>query len=174
MSTVYITSDLHLGHSNIHEKFRTEFISEQHHNEHIVDCWNSVVKKRDVVKVLGDFVFNRAGLPYLKHLNGTIHLISGNHDIKWNRDLLNEHRNLSYVVGAQKYKGTILTHIPIHPDEMVYRSWKYNIHGHVHNKDTSPEVRDSDNYYNVNVDVNSYGFFPIPFEHILMETQWKI
>ena len=57
MSNVYVISDLHFGHKNIH-KFRLGFCSEEEHAEYIISRWNDVVTKRDTVWVLGDACFS--------------------------------------------------------------------------------------------------------------------
>lgn len=168
MTQVFLIADLHLGHNNIHEKWRKQFSSELEHDLHIVDEWNSVVKKNDVVKVLGDFFFSSAYYVKLIHkLHGQIHWILGNHDPKITREILDTYKNISYCAGTVPYKdGCVLSHVPIHPDEFQYR-WTWNIHGHIHNPDVSPNVRDDKRYYNVNADV--IGFKPKLYTDILGE-----
>ena len=164
MSKVYIISDLHIGHNNIHKKWRTEFKTQEDHSRHMIECWNSVVQKRDVVKCLGDFIIGIENLHYLYQLNGTIHWILGNHDPKITRDILNEHPNVSYVGGIMAYKGAVLSHAPIHPQELEYRNWAVNIHGHIHHKEKNNL---GDKYFNVNVDI--MGDFPREFHSIMKE-----
>lgn len=130
MSTVRVIADLHLGHKNIalHRGFSTV----DEHDKYIISKWNSVVNKRDITYALGDLTMeNSKHYNLLSQLNGTIHVIGGNHD---RRQDLNE--LLKYVdsfTGCLVYKGILLTHIPIHPMELEYRV-KYNIHGHIHSK----------------------------------------
>src|SRR5690606_38116663 len=52
------------------------------HDEHIVSRWNEHVAPRDKVWVLGDMSMKgpKAFGPYVERLNGTLHLIAGNHD----------------------------------------------------------------------------------------------
>jgi calcineurin-like phosphoesterase family protein len=168
MSKVYIVSDLHIGHTDIHERWRTEYCSQSDHDEDIVRCWNTVVKKRDVVKVLGDFIIRRESLRYLKELNGTIHWILGNHDPKITADILQEYPNVAYVGGVMAYKGAVLSHAPIHPQELEYRNWAVNIHGHIHD-----EAKNNlgDQYYNANVDI--MGKYPREFHSIMAEVKAK-
>ena len=45
----------------------------------MITQWNSIVKKGDFVYHLGDLTFGDPE-PYVKRLNGTIHLVPGNHD----------------------------------------------------------------------------------------------
>ena len=53
-------------------------------NETLIDNWNSVVGKEDVVFHLGDFCLGGASewINILERLHGKIHLILGNHDLK--------------------------------------------------------------------------------------------
>ncbi len=163
MAKTYIISDLHIGHTDIHEKWRKDYCSQSDHDEDLIRAWNTVVKKNDTVKVLGDFIIGIKNLHYLKELNGTIHWTLGNHDPKITRDILNEHKNISYVDGVRPYKGAVLSHVPIHPIELEYRNWCLNIHGHLHEEKGLPK----DKYYNVNVDV--MGYFPREFHSIMRE-----
>ncbi len=56
----------------------------------------------------------------------------------------------------------VLTHIPIHPNELEYRSWKWNIHGHIHD----PKKNNlGPKYYNVNVDVLG-NYMPISLDEL--------
>jgi calcineurin-like phosphoesterase family protein len=145
MSKVYVVSDLHFGHKNIH-KFREEFKDEEEHRETIINLWNKVVTKRDKVFVLGDACFTMEALPSIGKLNGRKVLIAGNHDN------LNTQAYLKYfesVKAIVRYKKCWLTHVPIHPAEL---RGLYNIHGHVH-KDSIDDPR----YYNVCLENVAYS-----------------
>jgi len=168
MSNVYVIADLHLGHTDIHKKWRNKFSSQQEHDEFIIAMWNSIVRSRDVVKVLGDFIIGRKNLHYLKELKGTIHIIGGNHDVKFNRELFNDYPNVSYVSGVEIYKGVVLSHVPVHPLELgTYRGWQYNMHGHQHR-----QFDLGHRYFNVNADV--IGFSPREFKTLCREAEWKL
>ena len=166
MAKVYLISDLHIGHTNIHTKWRKEFWSQDNHDSCMVEYWNSVVRKNDVVKVLGDFIVGIKNLHYINELNGTIHWTLGNHDPKITADILNSFRNVSYVDGVRSYKGAVLSHAPIHPIELEYRNWALNIHGHQHE-----DKHMGDKYYNVNADV--MGYFPREFHSIMKEAGYE-
>lgn len=130
MSIVRFISDLHLGHKSICEfsgKYRGGVTTVEDHNKWIVDQWNSVVTKNDLVYVLGDVCFDKDTLPLLKKMKGNKHLILGNHD-KFPLQVYLQYFNK--VHGFEKYKGRAwLSHSPIHPNEL---RGKWNIHGHVH------------------------------------------
>ena len=169
MAKVYLISDLHIGHTGIHEKWRKDFCSQSDHDETMVDAWNTVVRGGDIVKVLGDFIMGQEALKYLHHLNGQIHWFLGNHDVKITRHIMEEYKNVSYCAGIMAYKGAVLSHVPVHPGELSeeYRSWNFNIHGHIHAPEKNQAVTDDPKYYNVNADI--MGYFPREFHSIMRE-----
>jgi len=130
MSTVRFIADLHLSHANM--ATRRGFSTVEQHDEHIIEKWNSVVKKQDVTYILGDVTMEKSA-PYhlLDRLNGLKHVVMGNHDRRQDVRKLLEH--VESVAGMVQYKGAILTHCPIHPMELEHRFPK-NIHGHIHDK----------------------------------------
>lgn len=128
MADVYYIGDLHLGHRGILEFSRTFRAGSNvdEHDEWIIEQWNSVVKKRDSVYLLGDAVWNREKLPLLGKLKGQIKLILGNHDKFHASEYLEYVRDLG---GMVKRRGLWLTHCPMYEGEL--RGCK-NVHGHVH------------------------------------------
>lgn len=131
VSCVRFISDLHLGHKKICDfegPNRGDTKSVEEHDAWIIQRWNSVVKKQDIVWVLGDVAFTREGLAKVKLLNGTKHLIIGNHDEFPLREYLSV---FNKVHGFMRYKGHWLSHAPIHPNSL---RGKKNIHGHMHSK----------------------------------------
>jgi calcineurin-like phosphoesterase family protein len=128
MSKAYVYGDLHFGHENMAKKRGFETIED--HDNHIIKKWNSVVTKRDKVYLLGDITMEKANYTILKKLNGNKVVIGGNHDKPGHvKELL---KYVSGVAGAIKYKGFIMTHIPIHKSEL--HRFRGNIHAHVHEK----------------------------------------
>ena len=66
MSRVFFTSDLHFGHENLCRVIRG--MSAKESEELIIENWNKVVTKRDLVYILGDFTFEKASrIPYVTH-----------------------------------------------------------------------------------------------------------
>ena len=161
MSTFFI-SDLHLGHAKI-----LEFSREQRqgsnideHDEWIINSWNSVITKRDLVWVLGDVVMRQEHLWKVARLNGRKKLILGNHD------LLSSNVYTLYfdeIYGMHKYKGYWLTHCPIHPSE--FRKCRANIHGHIHNNFITEGKHHKDSRY-LNVCVEALNGFPISLDEL--------
>ena len=129
MNKVYVTSDTHFGHKKVleFESNSRPFATIDEHDAELVTRWNSVVSKNDTVWHLGDVLFGAHSFETLKLLNGRKKLVMGNHDRYPTAKYL-EH--FSVVLGSAEYKGCILTHIPIHPDQL--RRYKLNIHGHLH------------------------------------------
>ena len=127
MSNVFFISDLHLGHKNILKFSPTRGGTDmQSHSEWLVDQWNSVVTKQDLVWVLGDVCFDIKHMAYLKKMRGTKHLILGNHDL-FSLQVYSEYFNK--IHGFKKYKNVWLSHAPIHAGSLRGIA---NIHGHLH------------------------------------------
>lgn len=82
MNKVFITSDLHFGHSQpfLYEPRGFENVNDM--NNAIVERWNSVVDIDDDVYCLGDMMLNddENGIKLINQLKGKIHIIRGNHD----------------------------------------------------------------------------------------------
>ena len=156
MSIVYATSDWHLGHKGIADRFRTEFSSDAAHDHYIVDQAAKILTKRDTVFYVGDMSFTIEGLGLIEQLPGKKILIRGNHDV-----LEEEHYREVFdeVHGAYRYKGCFITHIPIHPMEL-YRG--YNVHGHCHRGGPRETQRGEEweKYYNVIGEYNEYKLVP--------------
>jgi calcineurin-like phosphoesterase family protein len=155
MSNVYFISDLHLGHDKIHEfagEFRGGVKNVDEHSEWIIQQWNSVVKKQDLVFVTGDVCFNKKYLHQLKMLKGSKHLIFGNHD----KESLGEYlKYFNKVHGFMKYKGEAwLSHSPIHPQSL---RGLFNVHGHVHQNSL-------DDLRYINISVEALNGRPVSWE----------
>ena len=81
----YLISDTHFGQDSVlkREAIRgriAKHLGYKNHFDLLVDNWNAVVKKGDLVLHLGDVYFGD-GLKYAKKLNGAKRLIIGNNDI---------------------------------------------------------------------------------------------
>lgn len=80
---VFFTADTHFQHRLV-SGVRGYSTPEQH-DEALIETWNSVVNPGDQVWHLGDVSMRISDdlWPLLNRLNGTIHLITGNHDPCW-------------------------------------------------------------------------------------------
>jgi len=155
----YVTSDLHFGHKNIHgpDGFvptRTHFTATNDMNQALIDAWNAVVHRDDVVYHLGDLSLHMKKediLSLVLQLKGTIYLVKGNHDSgRVMRYLEREtYGKVHYIPMGDIVKRNgvqyLLTHYPQGLGER--RKKIKNICGHIHN-----EVAKDANVLNVGVD----------------------
>lgn len=172
MSTFFIGC-LHLGHNKM-AQWRG-FKSSKEHDELIINNWNKVVTKRDLVFILGDVTMERPDYYYyLDELNGRKQVVLGNHDLpKHVPDLL---KHVEAVAGMIDYKGFALTHCPIHPNELQFYP-EGNIHAHIHHINKIPNqycvaeygkgmgTFSTENKYH-HVDAKVIDFTPISLEEI--------
>ena len=155
MSNVFFTSDLHLGHRLAAEM--RGFSSVAKHDDAVIESLQ-LLKKRDVLWVMGDVAMSHEGLlRFGAEVGCTKNLIFGNHDQFPLEEYAREFTNLH---GFRRYKQMWLSHCPIHPQEM-YRC-RANIHGHIHKGGDSPVLPFP--YINVNWD---FWQRPLPLEEIL-------
>lgn len=139
--TVYFTSDLHFGHKNIIAFDKRPYLNTTEMNEDLIKRWNNKVGKNDLTYVLGDLFLN-SDCSFvqntLKHLNGQIILIKGNHD-RW----LHNADNKKLLAGVKDYDdikitlkdGTIKRCILSHYFMPFYNGHFNNVihlHGHSH------------------------------------------
>jgi len=142
-----------------HRGFQDEF----YHDEHIIDQWNRVVQKRDIVWILGDITMGTDKYYYqLDRLMGEKRVLLGNHDLpKHVPELL---KYVTQVAGVLQYKGFLCTHTPVHPKEIYDNNfknpWRGNIHGHTHEVNMPEEM-----YFNVSVEAINYR--PVTLETIV-------
>lgn len=175
-SNLFVTSDLHLGHTNLLRGQRIgirpfDTLTEMH--EAIVQNWNRVVGPHDKVYVLGDVTLSRSpeSLEILRELKGKLRLVLGNHD---HQPLTTYLVYFEKVFAVRTLADVVLTHIPLHPVE--FDRWRGNIHGHKHEQHIvvqdkgDPEQgepmylppRKDPRYVNACLEVNDYT--PQPFD----------
>lgn len=179
---IFFIGCLHFSHPWMakHRGFQDEF----YHDEHLIEKWNSVVpKKRGIVWILGD-ISMESSKPYyqLDRLNGEKRVVPGNHDL--HADVPELLRYVKYVAGCVDYKGYVLSHIPIHPNEISF--CRGNIHAHIHeNKleecivndrygDTKTKSPTLAKYFNV--DAQRIGYTPMSMGEITIamgQENWK-
>lgn len=108
-----------------HRGFQDEF----YHDEHLIDMWNRTVHKKDLTFILGDVTMEKSDHYFqLDRLNGRKIVVLGNHDLPKHVPELLKH--VESVAGMVDYKGCVLTHAPIHPNEVAF--CRLNIHAHIH------------------------------------------
>jgi calcineurin-like phosphoesterase family protein len=173
-------SDTHFGHYNIIRHCNRPWNSDEH-DEALIQRWNAIVGKRDVVYHLGDFAMFKAvkdGELRMKvyrrtrmRLNGKIHLVLGNHD-KMSQDTYNCFTTVSSGIKdikIDKQKVT-LCHYPM-------RSWNCSFHGawhffgHVHSR---LEGVDTGLSCDVGVDVPAWNYTPVPWDVLKDKMEKKV
>lgn len=129
MKEPWLISDPHFFHVNICKwEGARPYDCHEHMSYDMRDKWNAVVQAEDKVLILGD-VFNRLAIDFLKQLNGRKTLIMGNHDQA--RPEVYLEAGVEKLLGSYEISDGILTHIPVHPNQLT--RWKWNGHGHMHN-----------------------------------------
>ena len=168
----FIISDTHFGHGNIYrftgldgERVRPWAETAQVADEMMIEAWNATVRPDDKVYHLGDVAIPRAGLKCLGRLNGRKILIRGNHDIFKLADYAPHFRD---VRGTHKVGRIVLSHYPIHPDNLPHWSMG-NVHGHIHERRVMRRTwsgrRAPDPRY-FNACVEAIGLAPISIEEV--------
>ncbi len=177
----WFTSDTHFFHDKIIGNCQRPFDSIEEMNETLINRWNYVVHRNDVVFHLGDFCFgNSEKWNYiLDRLNGKIYLILGNHDAgHMSEDISPRFEGVAFQmrlnVNGQK---VYLNHFPfLSYSGDVHGTWQ--LFGHIHSRLDNYNIIDSNrlsmlqpNQYDVGVDNNNYT--PISFLQIqqLMQKQ---
>lgn len=166
MRDIWFTSDTHFFHANIIKYCNRPFSSTEEMNEVLIQNWNKVVKKGDLIYHLGD-VFMGPSTPdkhnwLMNRLNGSKRLIVGNHD------------DIPYLCQGAWFQKVMLwrvwddkpllfSHVPLHLDsihERIKDKGGINVHGHTHEKG-SPKGP----YKSVCVELTSYT--PVHLEELL-------
>lgn len=172
---IFFTSDTHFWHENIIKYTNRPFKTIEEMNDVLINNWNSVVSKDDIVFHLGDFCF--CGSEKIKELmdklNGKIYLVMGNHDWKTIKDgqrsrFEGVYQQMSIRVDGQPI---YLNHFPFLCFAGAWRGEKatWQLFGHVHTSpytktglDISRLVNLLPTQYDVGVDNNN--FTPVSFE----------
>ena len=166
----YFTADWHFFHRKIIEYCDRPFKSEKQMRQVIINRYNEVVRKDDTCFVLGDAAmlgtsqWERLG-SVIKQLNGSKHLIFGNHDdFKWRRYIDIGFDTVHSALWLEEEDGLFVV---MGHDPSIWCTLKPNtilLHGHIHNLYKSiPEKRV------VNVGVDVWDFKPINFKQIREE-----
>lgn len=170
MPDTFFTSDTHFDHESIIHLSKRPFHSVSEMNEALITNWNAKVGPHDTVWHLGDFSMgsDQPASVFADRLNGTIHLIEGNHDHKTVRDCTSSFASVGLIKTITVDKQRIvLSHYPMREWDRAWRgSW--HLFGHVHSRlDDKPFSKSMD----VGVDSNNYH--PLAFEEIraFMESQ---
>lgn len=155
--SVWFSSDWHLGHT-FGANLRG-FASVEEHDDHIIESAKSILGKNDKLYLLGDVAFSKRHLLRLREIPARITVIPGNHDPYSAWEWLSV---VDDVTATIIYKRFILTHVLIHPQEMM--RFRANIHGHIHYGGLTQKLPIEDRYYNVAVEWCNY--LPVSYEYL--------
>lgn len=177
VGNVFYTSDLHFNHEFVARDRMYQTAEE--HDEELIHRFNKVLGKRDQLWILGDVFMGSItkGLPQVDRLNGTKHLVLGNHDAahpmhrRSHSQLRRFYDSFESVSLHEQHRiaghEVLLSHFPYEGDHhgtdrgLQWRlrdEGNWLLHGHVH-KAWGIKGRQ----LNVGVDPNSR---PVPREHI--------
>lgn len=138
----YYIADSHFGHANIIRLCGRPFRDAEEMNNTMIENWNKVVGKDDDVYIGGDFAFRTEDPVRIANLlNGSKHLIKGNHDRK---NLKNEKFRKCFVEirdmleVADEGTRIILCHYPLTEWNGMYRG-AWHFFGHIHNNENEAQ-----------------------------------
>ncbi len=165
---IFFTADMHLGHSNILKYTNRQYSNIYDMDRGIIDNFNSIVGKKDLTYILGDFAWHNH-VKYLNELNGKKILVKGDHD-KMSQDVLQQFTRV-YDFGANlQIDGQRLTlcHWPMKSWRKSFNGRSWHFYGHVHGR--MPEYPD---VYSSDVGVDVWACFPAPWEVLKKKMQDK-
>lgn len=180
MGKIFLTSDLHFGHSKsfLYEPRGYDSIAE--HDEDIIRIWNETVLNEDTAYILGDIMLNdnEHGMECLSQLNGTIKIVLGNHDTDTRRALYETLPNvevLGYATMIRYRKYNIyLSHYPTrtsnYDDGVSLHRKVLSFCGHSH---TSDRFADWDDVGAYHVEWDAHGR-PVDLDSAISEIREKV
>lgn len=176
---IYFTSDTHFCHNKEFIYKPRGFSNIEEHDKTIIENWNKIVNKDDIIYHLGDVMLNdnEKGLESLKSLNGEIHIIRGNHCSNTRIELYKTLSNIVEVTYATmiKYKKChfYLSHYPTITandiDNSPYHKNIINLFGHTHQKNKFY----NDNPYMYCVCLDAHNNYPVSIEQIIKDIKNK-
>lgn len=164
---IFFTADTHFHHDNIIEYCNRQFKDVNKMDDIIVENWNTVVKPKDIIFVLGDFCFGsqKTWVHFLKQLNGTKYLVIGNHDRSVTPSLFVDVLPMMNLLisGDEEIGDTQRITCCHYPMWSWYHSNRgaWQAYGHVHGK---WQGRLKPNQYDVGVDCND--FTPVSYQQL--------
>ena len=129
----FLIADTHFLHNNIIKYCGRPY----HYNELLEENMRKTLTRDDVLIHLGDICLGRDAYVHARYINPLPCkkiLIRGNHDKQSSKWYLEHGWDVVFektMYLLTKYGNVILSHKPIWPIPKFYR---YNIHGHLHNK----------------------------------------
>ena len=191
MNKIFYIADAHVQHTNVLRFDNRPFQTIEENDKIIMDNWNSVVGKDDLVYTLGDMHWGKADevYEYVKQLNGRKVCIKGNHTLKqFPAKLKNLFEDIcDYKEITDNGRHVILCHYPIPFYKADYNPNVYMLYGHVHTtiendfmEHLKQYIRDNDNresgkhqcnMYNVGCMISYMNFTPRTLDEIIKENE---
>ena len=179
---VFFTADTHFGYGSIIHYSSRPFESAEQMDEELIRRWNETVPEDGIVFHLGDFAHGSASrwCEILERLNGSIHLVAGNHDFiaakKKGLENFSSVREQRIIrVGEQKI---YLNHYPFLCYGGSYGN-VWQLFGHVHSGPRSSSGLDHPRLkmlfplqYDVGVDNN--GYRPVSFKEVKAKIEAQV
>lgn len=134
MPKKFYIADWHYGHANCVAFDNRPFRDVDEMNKALINNWNKVVGKDDIVYILGDMFWCKPidAIPVLDMLNGQKILIKGNHDGVNNSEFKKRFVKITdYLEVQDDDKNIVLCHYPIPCFKNHFYGW-YHLYGHVH------------------------------------------
>ena len=178
----FITSDLHLDHTNIIKYCKRPFLNTEDMNRTLVDNWNNTVGKKDRVYFLGDMSFgtnkdlkipSRPADYWLTKLNGDIFFIRGfsyePSGVRNQHDRISKIKNVfdSLIID---YKGRKF--FLVHDPDLVPSDWKdWAICGHHHNNklEQYPFIDKKNKRINISTELTKYR--PVDMDDLIKKIE---
>lgn len=163
---IWVTSDWHIGHTNILKYDNRPFYNIEMMNGTIIENFNKVVKDSDEVYYLGDFALNiSSGVDILDKVKGRWHFIIGNHDRALPHIIQKSSKKIEWIDKIREVKmngqEVTLCHYPMLSWNKSHYGTTWHLFGHNHKK-TYEEIPGK----RLNVIVNQHDYQPWSFDEI--------
>jgi len=138
MSKIFFSADHHFGHKNIIKYCDRPWHDRDSMDDDLINLWNATVPEDGVVFYAGDFSFRGTGetMAIMEQLNGTKHLIRGNHDTNVQEGVLKQFASIldyTAIHVEELSQHIVISHYPFRTwEKMHYGAWQ--LHGHSHGK----------------------------------------
>ncbi len=164
MKTLF-TADSHFGHANIIKYSNRPYSDVDEMDNKMIHNWNQVVAPDDVVYHLGDFSMGqKQASEYRKRLNGTIHLIAGNHDKKALREK-ELFASVNPILEIEVREGDLFAAIVLCHYSM--KIWNHAHHGSWHLFGHSHgSLADDPQSLSFDIGVDCWNYFPVSLYQI--------
>lgn len=161
---IFVTSDTHFGRERALDLFKRPFNNVEQMNNYLIETWNSVVGKNDIVYHLGNFAWDTFSANYaLEMLNGNIYFMLGNRD-RALLDCISMYSNCTIVptqITELHDTKIVLCHYPLEDWNGKEESVAH-LHGHTFNIDT-----DLNKMNRFNVMSDKWRFKPVLLSDII-------